>query len=225
MTARTDQRTLRGQRTRERLIEEGLRLFAQKGFEGVSIRELATACEANSAAVSFHFGGKAGLYAAVIDHVAERLAAIYADTLAPAAQLPPGISREQAAQAAGDMLTRLVTKVLTVQRSLWMSLLIQREMVAPSVAFERIYAQAILPVVEAYARVIGLATGREEHSLEARTLAFGLFAMVSALSRSRTAFLQWTGLETYTPDNAAQLARIVSQFALHGVTGQESADQ
>lgn len=222
MTAPTDQRALRGQRTRERLIQEALSLFARKGFDGVSIRELATASGANSAAISFHFGGKAGLYAAVIGHVAESLSAIYQDTLTPAAQLPPGATREQATQAAGEMIARLAAKVLTVKRSQWMSLLIQREMIAPGEAFERIYARAILPVVEAYASVIARASGLPERSLDARTLAFGLFAMVSALSRSRSAYLQWTGLETYTPENAAQIARIVSQFALHGITGQEA---
>ena len=44
-------------------------LFAKKGLNGVSIRELATASGSNSASISYYFGGKAGLYEAVLKEV------------------------------------------------------------------------------------------------------------------------------------------------------------
>jgi AcrR family transcriptional regulator len=44
-------------------------LFAKKGFNGVSIRELAKASGSNSASISYYFGGKAGLYEAVLKDV------------------------------------------------------------------------------------------------------------------------------------------------------------
>ena len=51
---------------REKLLAAGTRLFAEKGFAAVSIRELAQAAQTNSALISYHFGGKEGLYAAVL---------------------------------------------------------------------------------------------------------------------------------------------------------------
>lgn len=51
--------------TRERLLMAGLRLFAQQGFAKTSTRELADAAAVNIAAISYHFGDKAGLYRAV----------------------------------------------------------------------------------------------------------------------------------------------------------------
>lgn len=53
--------------TETKLIETALSLFAQKGFAGVSIRELARAANVNSALISYHFGGKEGLYKAVME--------------------------------------------------------------------------------------------------------------------------------------------------------------
>lgn len=53
--------------SRHRLIEAATPLFARKGFAAVSIRELAEAAELNSALISYHFGGKEGLYAAVLE--------------------------------------------------------------------------------------------------------------------------------------------------------------
>jgi AcrR family transcriptional regulator len=51
--------------TRARLLQAGLRLFALQGFARTSTRELAEAAQVNIAAISYHFGDKAGLYRAV----------------------------------------------------------------------------------------------------------------------------------------------------------------
>lgn len=53
--------------TREKLIETGEILFAKKGLTGVSIRDLTQTAGVNSALISYHFGGKEGLYAAVLE--------------------------------------------------------------------------------------------------------------------------------------------------------------
>lgn len=52
---------------REKLIEAATPLFAAKGFNGVGVRELALAAGVNLAMISYYFGGKEGLYAAVLN--------------------------------------------------------------------------------------------------------------------------------------------------------------
>jgi TetR/AcrR family transcriptional regulator len=52
---------------REKLIKAGENLFARKGLAGVSIREVSTAAGTNSALISYYFGGKEGLYSAVLE--------------------------------------------------------------------------------------------------------------------------------------------------------------
>ncbi len=42
-------------------------LFAQKGFHGVSVRELAKAADMNLSMISYYFGGKEALYTAVLN--------------------------------------------------------------------------------------------------------------------------------------------------------------
>ncbi len=51
--------------TRARLLQAGLKLFAHQGYAKTSTRELAEAASVNVAAISYHFGDKAGLYRAV----------------------------------------------------------------------------------------------------------------------------------------------------------------
>ena len=54
---------------RAELIAAATPLFATRGLNGVSIRELAKAGGTNLAMISYYFGGKAGLYEAVLREV------------------------------------------------------------------------------------------------------------------------------------------------------------
>jgi len=49
------------QETRERLLAEGARLFAARGYAGVTVRAICRAAHANVAAINYHFHGKRGL--------------------------------------------------------------------------------------------------------------------------------------------------------------------
>jgi TetR/AcrR family transcriptional regulator, regulator of cefoperazone and chloramphenicol sensitivity len=59
---RADQREQRGAATRLRLIDAAIRLFSEKGYKAVSVRQLADHAKSNVAAISYHFGDKSGLY-------------------------------------------------------------------------------------------------------------------------------------------------------------------
>lgn len=54
-----------GEASRARLLQSGLRLFAQQGYAKTSTRELAEHAGVNVASISYYFGDKAGLYRAV----------------------------------------------------------------------------------------------------------------------------------------------------------------
>lgn len=49
-----------------RLIESAEKLFAEKGFEAVSVRDITKEAGANVAAVNYHFGSREGLVVAVV---------------------------------------------------------------------------------------------------------------------------------------------------------------
>jgi len=68
----TDQRRETGLRTRARLMDAALELLAERGEDGVTLRDLTDAAEANVSAVSYHFGSLKALYDAAIEHALER---------------------------------------------------------------------------------------------------------------------------------------------------------
>ena len=75
MNESTDEREMYSQATNSRLalLKAAIHVFAEKGYEGASIREIADRAGVNSSLISFHFGGKAGLHAASL-HLAARMA-------------------------------------------------------------------------------------------------------------------------------------------------------
>lgn len=115
------------QDAREKLLVAGTELFATKGFAGVSIRELASAAGVNSALISYHFGGKEGLYEAVITAQYERLAGKFdaiAESTAPAAEKI-------------RMYAEVIRRTHTEEQPL-MARLIQGELTSPTSCLENV---------------------------------------------------------------------------------------
>ena len=63
-----------GSERREQLIDIGRQLFAERGFDGTSVEEIAARAEVSKPVVYEHFGGKEGLYAVVVDREIARAA-------------------------------------------------------------------------------------------------------------------------------------------------------
>jgi AcrR family transcriptional regulator len=70
--------------TRQALLRAGAELFSEHGFDGVPIEAVAARAGVNKALISYHFGGKRGLYVAILEStfasLVERLRATEADT-------------------------------------------------------------------------------------------------------------------------------------------------
>jgi AcrR family transcriptional regulator len=88
-----------GQERRAQLLDVGRSLFAEKGFDGTSIEEIAARAGVTKPVVYEHFGGKEGLYAVVVDReMAELMGRL-------TAALSTGHPRELTEQAALALLT------------------------------------------------------------------------------------------------------------------------
>ena len=70
-----------GAERREQLLGVGRRLFAERGFDGTSIEEIAAQAGVSKPVVYEHFGGKEGLYAVVVDREMQRLLSMVTSSL------------------------------------------------------------------------------------------------------------------------------------------------
>lgn len=63
--------------TRGRLLQIGMKLFAEYGFDATTTRMIAQAAGTNIATMSFHFGNKEGYYHEVLVYTAKQVASHY----------------------------------------------------------------------------------------------------------------------------------------------------
>ncbi|NPV92498.1 MAG: TetR/AcrR family transcriptional regulator [Firmicutes bacterium] len=72
---------------KQRIMEAAEKLFADKGFDAVSIREIADQAQVNSAMLYYYFGSKLELFRAVIEYSLNELS-VFLKTLIQEAQDP-----------------------------------------------------------------------------------------------------------------------------------------
>lgn len=58
--------------SKQKILNAATKLFAHKGFDAVSVREICKEANANLCLISYHFGGKQELYNAIIDDLIEK---------------------------------------------------------------------------------------------------------------------------------------------------------
>lgn len=69
----TDGGYVRGDETRQLIIDTAIPIFGDRGFEGASTRMLVEPVGASPAAIQYYFGGKAGLYRACAECLADQV--------------------------------------------------------------------------------------------------------------------------------------------------------
>ncbi|MFV5991469.1 TetR family transcriptional regulator [Streptomyces sp. NPDC056231] len=100
---RTRRVRMTGKERREQLLDIGRTLFADKGFEGTSVEEIAARAGVSKPVVYEHFGGKEGLYAVVVDREMRQLLDMVTSALTA------GHPRELLEQAAFALLDYIET--------------------------------------------------------------------------------------------------------------------
>ena len=89
-----------GEERRQQLLDVARSLFAEKGFDGASIEEIANRAKVSKPVVYEHFGGKEGVYAVVVDREMHYLLSSMTSALAENAH--PRLLLERAAVALLD---------------------------------------------------------------------------------------------------------------------------
>ena len=95
---RTPRVRMTGTERRQQLLDVAKTLFAEKGFEGTAIEEVASRAHVSKPVVYEHFGGKEGLYAVVVDREMRTLLSRLTSSLT-GAENHPRVLVEQAALA------------------------------------------------------------------------------------------------------------------------------
>jgi AcrR family transcriptional regulator len=83
--------TLQGTDRRQRILEAGLQVFAEQGFEPATTKEIAERAGVNQGLIYFYFESKADLFLTVLDHYAQLALAQLDFRSAKASDEPPEV--------------------------------------------------------------------------------------------------------------------------------------
>lgn len=202
----------RGDETRKKLVDAAVRLFATTGYHAVSTREIARAAGVNPAAIGFHFKGKEGLYAAVIDIMVETfrdictpMVAVIDDNIRSCAG-----DRDKLRELTRRAVDQFLSAAMLTEWSRWLGILLQREYVDPTNVFETIYTELIEPVLEAIERLVQAATGPEE-TPQRRLRVCCIMAQLTNLGGDRAILRRRFGRKLDAPEMLTALVAIVTE--------------
>ena len=144
---------------KQRLIKAGLEIFGTFNLEGATTRQLAERAEVNQAAIPYYFGGKEGLYLAVIEHVITHKASRVRPALLQISELleqQKQLTPEEAVDQIKTLFGVYLQVLLEDKAATTWARIIMREQMQPTKAFHLLYERWIRHVHETLAALLAV---------------------------------------------------------------------
>ncbi|EGV51487.1 CerR family C-terminal domain-containing protein [Candidatus Endoriftia persephone] len=203
--------------TRQRLLQAALKAFGHRDYEAVSTREIVRAADANISAISYHFGGKQGLYLATAEYLAETIHTTMAPHLQHIQQASLTASPQQCRQLLANLMARLVRNLALDSITEDAAGLIFREQHHPTEAFEILYKQIFAPMHDVISQLIAKVWGLPADAPEVLTTSHALFGQVIIFRIGRTTILRRLGLPVFGDSEVRIITELVTSLALHSL--------
>jgi len=195
--------------TRARLLAAAERLFADRGFKKVTVREICRAARANVAAINYHFGDKLGLYREVLRSAIDRMRAT-TDAVREAGE--GRAPEERLLRSIETFVTRILASDSdTVHK------LIHREINDPTPALDALVEQGLRPRIDHMARLVS-------DLLEAPVADRRVLRCVASIQTQLTAYFPnpittrlGFSVVPRTPEDIRSIAGHIAAFSLGGV--------
>ncbi len=192
------------------VINAALPLFGARGLDGTSTREIAAAAGKPMSAITYHFGGKDGLYRACATHIGDTIGGFVAATLdAHAARANPA-DKAQARADIRELIAIMIQSVLRPEMAHF-ARFIMREQQEPTEAFEIIYSGMMGRMLARTAALIEVISAPPMPPMEAKVRALAIMGQVLVFRVAHAGALRLTGWTVIGDSERSMIARIVDQ--------------
>lgn len=195
--------------TRERLLKEAERLFSERGFKDVTVREICHAARANVAAVNYHFGDKLGLYREVLQTAIDAMREATAAARAAGEGQPPD---EQLRRYIGLFLHRLLAPGHESVHKL-----ISREINEPTPALDALVEQGVRPRVEYLSGIIASMIGTDPGDPRVMRCVASIQSQSLVYARPNVVADRLGFRMPPTPSQIEEVVRHIADFSIAGV--------
>jgi AcrR family transcriptional regulator len=199
------------QSTKAQLLEAAGHVFAEKGFDRATGREICDRAGTNTAAVNYYFGGMDGLYTAVLEEANRRLI--------PLATLASTVAGKPNAKAQLQAIIELAVEKLTGPvSSSWVFGVMAREFVSPSPAIDAFRQRNGVPKARIITSIVAeLMELPAEHPAVARGCLMLMAPFVMLMIGDRLSLKQFLPGLDFSATGAAALSRHLLAFMLGGL--------
>lgn len=185
-----------------RIVEAALEQFGSRGFDGASTRDIAKASGVAMSSITYHFGGKQGLFLACADHIADVIGAVLLPSRERIEAQPPQ-SPQEASEWGLLLLENFATLMLSPQSATFASF-VAREQQHPTEAFERLYERIMRPMIETSLGLLAI-TRPALSDQERRALILSVMGMALVLRLARACVVRTMQVEDMDEATAAFL--------------------
>lgn len=210
----------RSEKTRQRLIEVAVEVFAELGYEAASTRTIVEQAQANLVSIPYYFGNKLGLYHAAAEFIATSFAQRFCpmcDKIQVFLQ-QPNLTHEQLLARFSDFIIEFAHLMIGVETPRAWNQFIFREHFCPTEAYEIIHAK-FAPLLDVGIQFVARLSGKTEVDTEARLQFLSLVAMVRFIRSDRAMVMSTMGWQTLGEAEietvCALLRRSVETFFAH----------
>jgi AcrR family transcriptional regulator len=196
--------------TQARLMAAARKLFAERGFHEVTVRDISREAGANLAAVGYHFGDKLNLYRSVVLAEVEALRRMHTPDAAPEGGSP----EERIRNHVHSSLPRMVRPEAHMA---WFQRLMRHEMARPTPLAKEIVALTYRPRVQRLAELVAelLRTTVDDPRVQHSVFSIQSQCMFYVRDSFRgLMFAQWS---TETPEQIRAAADHIVDFSLAGI--------
>jgi len=210
----------RGEHTRRRLLEAGIELFAELGYERASTRAIARRAGVSLPALQYYFGGKEGLHRACAEYIAEDVLS----RLGPAAErVRSALGRTDLTRAELLQLLRAVVEPflegLATERPESWALFFARAQGENSAAFEAIFQQIggrlLAIVMEIVSRILGSPAASPQVAIRAVVIV----GQLTLVRRARPVMLRALGWPDFAGERLKALKEVIWQGIASSLAG------
>ncbi|MEJ2313445.1 MAG: TetR/AcrR family transcriptional regulator [Nitrospirota bacterium] len=198
--------------TRRKLIDSARKLFLERGYEGVSIRDVTEAAGANVASINYHFGGKENLYREVFR---ELLTARVSDILGRLDAVISEKSPPDLGKVFRTYLEGLLGEFLVSGEAQNFAKLVSNEMSENGLASEILVREAAVPIHRVLKGAI-LAARPDIADIKASLIIASIFGQMFHFVRARHV-IEHTMARSYDEEFVRVIMDHIVEFSLKGM--------
>jgi AcrR family transcriptional regulator len=202
--------------TRNLIIKAAVSLFAEKGFERSSVRDIVTKARVNQAAINYHFKGKDGLYLEVLKIAFERLTESTGVNAEELKSLPPE-------QALRSFVSRQLRPLLFQDDLSRYIRMFAWESAHPSKVFRKFIATNTTSYLSSAVELVRRLLPPNTPERAALCLAIGLMGQCNVFVRNRDLFAQDPFRISIDESFVDELADLITRVAIGGLPHADNA--